>query len=148
MKNLRKLIYLITLLTLIMCLTGCRKSCTYDVTTGDKIKISIDTSNNYNMSDELPINFTKSDEIICQGTFAKGDAYDTYIEMITDNDAIRLIDQGSNKHIDYIFYEIIGENEYDYVIRIKKSNTCFVMGSLTSESDAKEVFNRLKFKVK
>lgn len=108
MKLKKLTIISILLITTMLLITGCstytKKSYTYDVDTGDKIKIEMTTTGGYNMTSELPIEFSKDDEVISQGSFLKEEAYDYYVENVEDNDDAEVIEKKSKDNIEYIFY--------------------------------------------
>lgn len=150
MKKTRILwIAIMAVMTVIM-LSGCSfhkfKSYTYDVETGDRIKIKMDTSKKYDLTSSLPIEFSKDDEVMSQGIFAKENAYDMYHNIVENDSSCEIIEEKSNKNGDYFFYST-GDGEYNYVIKIKDSKTCFILANNVSKSSAKEVFSRLTFKV-
>lgn len=68
----KKVIKFVVLFFLLIAFSGCTtsKSYTYDVSTGDKVKVSIITSDGYNMTSSLPFDITKDDKTISTGTFA------------------------------------------------------------------------------
>lgn len=136
------------LITMAILLTGCetKKSYTYDVETGDKIKITLKTTGGYNMTSDLPIEFSKDDDVISKGSFGKEELYDTYVEAIKDEDDAEIIEEKSNKTIEYVFYEY-NNKEYNYIIKIKDSNTCFILGNKENKKSAQEIFNRISFDV-
>lgn len=145
---------LMVTILMVICLVGCSThanvSYTYDVDTGDKVKITMDVKDGYKMTSSLPIDFSKSDAVISQGTFGRADVYDTYMQLYNTTDDIKLLDQGvdESKGISYLFLEIKGVNtEYDYIIKINDSNTSFMLGNIVSEESAREIFNRLSFTV-
>ena len=156
MNNLKKIkimIAIAVILSSLFVLTGCttNKSYTYNVDTGDKIKIEMKTGDGYDLTSELPIQFTKDDEVISQGTFAEMTAYDTYYELMDGQNNVEILEENENDNIEYFFYEYTYElddqAEYNYIIKIKNSNTCFILGNNISKESAEEIFERLTFSV-
>ncbi len=150
MKKMRIVWIVIMAVIAAVILSGCdfhkEKSYTYDVETGDRIKIKMDISKKYDLTSSLPIKFSKDDEVLSQGTFAKENAYDLYYNIVENDSSCEIIEEKSNKNGDYFFYST-EDGEYNYVIKIKDSNTCFILGNNVSKSSAKEVFSRLTFEV-
>ena len=142
-------------LIICFCLVGCdsntNKSYTFNVETGDVIKITMNTSDSYNLTSSLPIEFSKDDSIISQGTFIKEEDYNSYESTLKNNsdDSVNILDEGSKNGITYIFYNVNSNNEseYDYVIKIDGSNTAFVIENNISQESAEDIFNRLTFEV-
>lgn len=151
MKSKKIFAILILLIMVMLIITGCNKhtskSYTYNVETGDQIEVKMDTTEGYDMTSKLPIEFSKDDKVISQGTFGQENAYDLYYENIKDNSNIILIEEKSKDNIDYFFYEYDGK-EYNYIIKIKDSKTCFMLGNNISKDSAQEIFQKLEFKVK
>lgn len=144
---------LIALLSLLL-LTGCtkHKAFTFDVETGDKIKVEMKTNDGYNLTSRVPIDFSKDDKMISKGSFAIEAAYDTYYNSLkSQSDTVKILEEDSNKNIEYFFYEFNDDEkeqiEYNYIIRIKNSHTCFVLTNTISKESAKEVFERLTFSI-
>lgn len=135
-------------------LTGCttKKSFTYDVETGDKIKIEMNTTDGYDLTAELPIKFSKDDKTISQGAFAKKEVYDTYYSSIKSQSNVKILEEKEDKKIEYFLYTTKsaynGKTEYNYIIRIKDSSTCFMLGNNESEESARDIFEKLTFSVK
>ena len=64
-------------------LAGCSvtktKSLTYEVETGDNIKVTLDTSDGYSIQSDLPFTITKDGTEIMSGTFVTDDGYEYYV---------------------------------------------------------------------
>ena len=149
MRKARILALIIIAFITTIILSGCEftksKSYTFEVETGDKITVKMDTSNKYDLTSDLPIEFSKDGEVLSYGTFAKEEAYDYYYNIVENDSSCELIEEKSNKSGDYFFYKT-DSGEYNYIIKIKDSDTCFILGNKESESSAKAVFKRLTLK--
>lgn len=145
-------VFAILILSLIG-LTGCtsKKSFTYKVETGDKIKVEMNTTGGYDLTSELPIKFSKDDEVISEGSFGKKNAYDTYSKLIKSQSSVEVLEEDETKNLEYIFYKTkntyLNTEEYNYIIKIKNSDTCFMIANKVSEDSARDIFKRLKFTV-
>ena len=68
MKKTRILLLIIIAFITVMMLSGCEftksKSYTFDVETGDRITVKMDTSKKYDLTSDLPIEFSKDDEVL------------------------------------------------------------------------------------
>lgn len=144
MKKILNSLVIATLLVLTM--TGCtvKKSFTYSVETGDKIKVELKTNDGYNLDSTLPFTITKDGETLSQGTFTTIDMYNQYVSSIDSNSLATLLDQGSKNGVEYIFYEY-NDSEFNYIIKINNSNTAVILGNPISKESAEECFNRLTF---
>ncbi len=138
---------------LCICLNGCTihssKAYTFNVDTGDTIKINMNTSEQYDLSSSLPIQFSQNGSTISQGTFAQEESYDYYKSIVDSDDSVELLDEGSKNGVTYFFYKVSGYSgmEYDYVMKINNSKTSFIIGNTISQESAEEVFSRLTFSV-
>lgn len=131
---------------LLLSFTGCTttKSFTYSVETGDSIKITLDTSDGYDLSSDLPFTVSKDGETLMQGTFIQGEYYEQYVDLAKTDSSCTVLDESSDGNIEYVFYSV-NDSEYDYVVSIKNSNTALVLGSQKSQSEAEECFKLLTF---
>ena len=148
----KKLIMLgIVVITVVLALTGCEKktnkSYTFKVETGDEIQIKMDTTGGYNFTSELPIEFSKDDKVISYGTFGTESTYDIYYNKVKTDSRSNIIEEKDKENIKYFFYEY-DNSEYNYIIKIKNSKTCLILGNNKSRASAHEIFERLDFDVK
>ena len=146
MKKL-KIVVMMMFVTLLM--TGCGSNDTsivFDVETGDKIKVTLDESDNYQLIDDIPFVVSQDDEELSKGTFMNENGYNQYKELVENNEDVNILDEESNSNIEYIFFEYESyTSEYNYIIMIKDSNTGIVLKNTVSQDSAEEVFSRLSF---
>lgn len=142
MKKIFKSILLVGIMML--ALTGCttNKSYTYTAETGDKVKITLNTTDGYDLSSDLPFAISKDGNTLSQGTFIQESYYEQYVNAA--NTQGQIIDRGSNDNIEYVFYSY-NNSEYNYVIKIKDSNTALLLGNPNSQEEAKKCFELLSF---
>lgn len=142
MKKIFKSILLVGIMML--ALTGCttNKSYTYTVETGDKVKITLNTTDGYDLSSDLPFAISKDGNTLSQGIFIQESYYEQYVNAA--NTQGQIIDRGSNDNIEYVFYSY-NNSEYNYVIKIKDSNTALLLGNPNSQEEAKKCFELLSF---
>lgn len=134
---------------IIFLLVGCTttKSYTFKVETKDNIKITLRTNNGYDISSNVPFELTKNKEIISYGFFITTDSYEEYKNLVNNNSKVEIISNDSNDDIEYIFYKYDTDStEYNYIIKIKNSNTGIVIANNISLESAKDMFEHLKFK--
>lgn len=130
-------------------MTGCdvttSKALTFNIKNGDKIKVQLDTTDGYALTNEEGIfKVEKDDETIMHGIFLTEEMYENYLTNVQAASTVtviedRLEDQG------YLFYKVEeGSTEYDYLFMVKDSNTGILTGSIKSKEVASEVFQRLE----
>lgn len=153
----KKVLALICCVLFALSFVGCSfkkyKSITYRLTTGDTVKVTLDKSDGYGLVEGASntLYFLEPDgKRSSVGAFgSKADYFSIYNSLAYDVN-VTIYDRGSDKNIEYVFYKTVGAHgeEYDYIIYIKDSNSCFIMGNQESKSSAEEVFNRLEFQLK
>ena len=151
MKNVKKLIGMLAIFVVaMMVFSGCSThkeiSYSYDVTTGDRVKITLNAKDGYSMTASVPIKFTKNNEEVAEAKFYQLSAYTSTVNAVKSLSSASVIEEKSNDEVDYMFYNYNNEY-YSYIIKIKNSKTCLELTSKKSESDAKDCFNRLSFKL-
>lgn len=151
MKNVKRIvaffmIFGMAMLVLSGCSTHKEISYSYDVTTGDRVKVTLNAKDGYTMTASSPIRIKKDDADIAEAKFYQLSAYSSTISAAKSMSNTKVIDEGSTDDVDYLFYNYNNE-EFSYVIRIKNSKTCIVLTTTKSEDTAKECFKRLQFKL-
>ena len=119
------------------------KAYTYSVTTGDSVKIKLNTSDNYDISADMPFKITKDGEVLSQGTFMHGEMYNQYVESAQYDEKVKVIDSGKIGENEFLFYEY-NNSEFNYVVLVRDSNTGLIIGNNVSEESARECFERLE----
>lgn len=128
----------------LLVLTGCTTtlSYTFEVETGDSVKVGLNTTDGYKISYKVPFEISLDDEVLSTGTFVTLDQYNQYKDAVDMDNNVKIIDSGSKDDITYVFYSYNNE-EYNYLIKINDSKTGLLIGNIVSEKSAKEVFDRL-----
>lgn len=147
MRKKRNVLIIICLLVM---LTGCgngvqlksNKAYEFTVETGDTIQVSLDTSDKYNITSELPFAISCDDKVLSQGDFIIGEAYDEYVNAVQTDSNAKVLDSGTKDCNEYFFWSY-NNVEFNYVILIGDSKTGIVLGNNISEESARECFNRL-----
>lgn len=147
----KKALVLVLSVALLVCLfAGCTtkssKTYTFTVDNGDKVKITLNTTDNYDITSEVPFSISCDGKTLSQGSFVLAESYQQYVSVVNTDENAKLIDSGTKDGNDYIFWCYNG-SEYNYAILIKGSNTGIVIGNPVSEESAKECFNRLTIAV-
>lgn len=122
------------------------KAYTFTVDNGDKIRIELNTADEYDLSSELPFTISCDGKTHSQGSFILAESYQQYVAVIDADVNAEMIDSGTKDGNEYIFWCYNG-SEYNYAILIKDSNTGIILGNLISEESAKECFDRLTIAV-
>lgn len=125
-------------------LTGCSttKSYTFDVETGDKIEVKLNTNDGYDITSNLPFSISKDEETLSQGTFITIDGYNQYVSSVNNDSNAKIIESSTKDGLEYTFYSY-NDSEWNYIIKITDSNTGLLIGNPISEASAKECFDRL-----
>lgn len=131
-------------------LTGCHssKSYTFDVTTGDHVKIELDTSQSgldiQTSDDNSKFTIKKDGDTVTQGLFAEESAYDHYQEL-GKNSAGGTSDyqEGTTSDGNEYFSYTVNGNEWDYFIKVKDSHTVIVLTNTVSQESAQKAFEQL-----
>lgn len=140
-------LYVVLMSTMIVaCSTDSSKAYTFTVDNGDKIKLTLDTSEDYDISSDLPFAISCNGEILSQGSFILDEAYEQYVSVVENDENAKLLDSGTKDGHKYIFWCYNG-SEYNYAIVINDSSTGIILGNPVSEESAKECFNRLDITV-
>ena len=145
---------------LIMCFVGCflfgisgcgdaensiaetHKAYTFEVETGDNIRVELDTTGGYDMSADVPFEITENDEILSEGTFIEAEAYNQYVAAVNSDANATVLDSGSKDSNEYIFWSY-NDSEFDVAMLIGDSNTGILLGNTVSEDSARECLERL-----
>lgn len=150
----KRLVYLFAILSMMILFVGCgnaktSKAYTFNVETGDSVKVKLDTSDKYNINSEVPFEISQDGDIKSHGIFIFGEAYEQYKELVNsdEDEKLKLLDSGNKDGNEYVFWSY-NDSEYNYAILIKDSSTGLILGNNVSEESAKECFNRLTIEYK
>uniref|UniRef100_UPI0011C41FDB hypothetical protein n=1 Tax=Enterocloster aldenensis TaxID=358742 RepID=UPI0011C41FDB len=146
---------LIGLTACVALLSGCTKntlSYMYNVETGDAVKVTIDRMEGYDMDSNNPFTVTLNDEDILTCQFLSEEGYEYYEGVLTeenlDSQGGSIIETGKKGTADYIFYTVGSGNaaEHDFFVKLN-DKTSVIIGSLSSEEEAKAGFDALSFEI-
>ncbi|MEE1296111.1 MAG: hypothetical protein UHD09_04555 [Bifidobacterium sp.] len=144
----RPLAALAGVLALVLALAGCSApdSHTFSPSTGDKVRVSLDTSDGYSMTNDDPFVISKDGKELSEGTFFYGDYYQYFVDEVKKEGKVKELDKGDYEGNDYVLWELDrdGTKEYDYAIKVKDCSSSVLLSNQVSEASAKEVFQRLK----
>lgn len=142
----KRCIFLSFMVISLLLVTGCTfyRSVTFTVETGDKVEIKLDASDGYSITTNLPFAITKDDNVVTEGAFLTLDEFEQFKETILNNEESTIIDQDDEGT--YIFFNY-KDTEYDYLIKLPRSNTALVLKNEVSIESAEEVLDRLTITV-
>lgn len=134
---------------LIFCLSACSaylsKSYTYNVETGDSIKVTLNLTDNLSLSEkDNHFIIKQGDETILEGLFLFKEKAEQFIEDTLSSDA-KILKQDEREDVSYIFYEKEGGSEYYFLLIVNDSATGIGLGSLKGEELAWKAFENLTF---
>ena len=143
---------LAAVLLCIMLLTGCEfnrtVSLTYNVTTGDSIKVTLDSSEGHGLKNSgAGFEVNNGEKIILQGFFVDQSMYEGYVEAVSSQQEAVIRQETDREEMHVISYTYEGQagTEQNYIVWIEGSSTGVVIGSLAEVSEADEAFGRLVF---
>ena len=141
-----------TILSIMILFVGCgnaktSKTYTFNVETGDSVKVKLDTSDKYNITSEVPFEISQDGDVKSQGTFIFGEAYEQYKDVVDTDENAELLDSGNKDGNEYVLWSY-NDSEYNYAILVEGSSTGLILANDVSEESAKECFNRLTIEYK
>lgn len=151
--KIKKICRYLLISSLIVVLCGCsyanNRNFTFSIENGDAIKVSIDTKDGYGLSQKGgSFIVSKDDNTISQGVFLADNVYNQYKKLIVENtnNDVENVEKGTYNDNDYIYYETEGKSgrEYNYIVKVKYTNTGVLIGSTVSKDEAQNAFKKLK----
>ena len=146
----KRLIKVITVFILsIFVVTGCNKtiSVTYNVQTGDKVEVVLNTKENYKLTTDVPFKINRGDDLVTIGQFLTEDGYQYYVSTIATDPKVS--DKREDKKDDHTYvYWTYDNRSYEYLIYLKDSKTAVLLVTDTTKEDADKVFDMLQFNLK
>jgi len=141
----RKTRALLALLMTVVCLTGCTSymSYTFKVSTGDEIKVKLDVSEGYELTQKDGQFYVEEDgERLVTGIFTTEEYWDYYTENIPVADGCEIIKEddlcGGN---DGLVYTV--EEETNAILHVDGSDTYVMLGSIADSDDVIDVIESL-----
>ncbi len=149
MKRTYKLRSVITSAVIAFALCACsfysNLSLTFNVNTGDKIKVTLDTTSGLSLTQkDGRFAVEKDGEPILQGVFVHEDGYNQYLG-IKGEQGMTVLEDTEKDGNPYYMYEINGEAgvEDNFIMWIKNSNTGVILASVSGKETAKDAFDKL-----
>lgn len=139
---------LLIILCFVFVLSGCSgetktyKAFTFNVETGDKIRIELDTTGGYDITSNLPFEISQNGTTFSQGVFIEAEQFDSYVETVNTDANAKVIEERSKNSNQYLFWSY-NDSEFNIVVLINDSNTGILLGNAVSADSARECFERL-----
>ena len=144
---------ILSTILLILALCACEVtssfSYSFDVATGDRIKVELDTSTGLDLSQKDGRFFVKEGEDkIVEGLFITRETYEERMAM-EGSPEITTVEQSEKDGNSYWMYEVDGQAglETDCLLWVEGSDTGIRMGSLAGREKAQNAFAHLTFSV-
>ncbi|MGN1204969.1 MAG: hypothetical protein ACI4SA_07915 [Lachnospiraceae bacterium] len=153
MKTARKIITSMLLTACLLFMTACttfaNKSYTFNVNTGEQIKITLSVKTGYSLS-QKDGQFTicdKESNVILTGTFLLEGYTDAYRDVVDADENATVLEDKKTNGISYLYYEYDGLSgmEHNFIVDIDNAKTGILLASLSSEKEASEAFSLLTF---
>ena len=159
MRN--KLIPLAAVMAFAVVLSGCStslsRSYTFNVDSGDSIKVTADLKKDVDIvlknegsgfdivvKDQEPADPEDTSHIILEGSFDYGDAYDAWYETIEADEMYSTLEEGTIGDNPYHFYDIGAGALW---IQVKVGDTTVYLYSIKSVEETKAAFEALSFEL-
>lgn len=139
-----------TCMILLISLTACEssKSFTFQIDNGEKIKITLNTTNGYDLSQKDGV-FTvkKEGEDILNGYFLSEDGYQEKLAAVNTSEGVTILEATPEASPTFYCYQFEGEagTETDFLFQIEGTKTGVIAGSLNSYEEAETAFQLLEF---
>ena len=142
---------------LIVCMmlvcVGCSKSfsISYSVNTGDQIKVELDTTDGYELSDEegTMCILDETGATVLTGFFIDENTYTSYLEMVRGTEGVTILEETTSNGVTYTLYnlETSEMTVNEYVCWVDGSSTGILFSGISTMDDAKTAFSKLTFSV-
>ena len=136
----------------ILCLGGCQgasvstsQSMTFQVGTGDKIKVTLDTSAGDSLAqEEGSFSVKNGDSLVFQGVFQTPDQYAAQEAAIRGTEGVEIVTDGETM-LSYYHEAGAAGPETGYLFMVDGSDTGVYMASLMDREAADDAFGRMTF---
>lgn len=133
-------------------LTACNtsKSYTFQTDSGEKIKVTLDTTDGYDLiQKDGTVTVQKDKEDILMGMLLKPEGYEEYVTAIHSSDGINIIEAEPEDSPLFYLYQFEGEAgmETTFLFNIEGAKTSALFVSLFSMDQAKAAYERLTFEL-
>lgn len=121
--------------------TSLNKSGTFEVETGDSVKVTVDAKSGYDLSLDVPFVISKDGDQIFSGTFLYQEYYDDYRDAFDAEPSAELVAEGEKDGNEYFAFTVGGE--CDYLVKVADSNTAIMLSSTAGADAAQQTFESI-----
>lgn len=149
--KLKRISFILSLcLILMLSLTACTssKSFTFQIENGEKIKVTLNTTDGYNLlQKDGTITIQKDDTNILAGFFLTSEGYEQYADMVNSSSNVTIIKMTPEDAPTFYLYQLEGEagTETTFLFKVENAETGVILASLASADEAETAFNLLTF---
>lgn len=126
------------------CSTHASKSATFNVETGDQIRVEVDVKAGYDLTMEVPFAISKGDEVVLNGAFGQPEAYEIYHQLAEDDANATILAEDSKDGSSYFFYTVVNPDtqttEYNYFVQVAGGKTVVIIGSVAEREAVEAAF--------
>lgn len=147
----KRIVSAMLVLLLLAAFCGCSNvktsmSWTYKVETGDAVRVTLNTTDGYSISSNVPFTISHDGNDISHGTFIKGEACEQYRNAATTQEGAKWLEEGTIGVHKYFAWSF-NDTEWNYCIELDGGKTGILLGNIVSQDSAKEVFSRLTIEI-
>lgn len=152
MKRRAKILYAALCLLILLCVSACHtsKSFTFQIENGEQIRITLDTTDGYDLvQEDGTFAVEKDDAYVLQGYFLSEDGYQQKEELVLSADFIDMKRMVPDEDPMMYVYQHEGNAgvETNFLFRLKGVETGIIVGSLESFEEADKAFSLMTFEV-
>ena len=147
----KKCSILCVLLLAVVLIAGCASrssmAYTYNVETGDSVRIELNTKDGYSMTSSMPFSISKDGEDLMQGSFMNEDGYDLYWDAVSNDPNAKNIQEGTTPEGNKYFSWNFKDQEFNYCVQVNGGKCGIILGCIVSPEVSKECFSRLSITI-
>lgn len=119
-------------------------SYTYSLDDSVQVEVTLNTTNGFKYSHELPFTVSQDGEDRIMGQFIYSETYYQFVSDARSGEHCTVLETGEKDGFEYIFWSFSG-SEFNYAILFGDTGTGVILSNLISEESARECFDRLTF---
>ena len=146
----KTIILVIAFVLMLGCLAGCsyEGATVFKPSTGDKIVIKVEKGEGLAVSGTNNVVIMRDDERVFEGTWYEADAFSEMLQSVElTPEETEFLDSGKHKGNEFFAFTL-GDNSWNYVVKIADSNTCLMLQCDISAEVAADTFEHMLVKAK